>query len=82
MSDMLDTYGVPEFFVQHLARIEEAGPCRRLIFTITRAGPHPTAVVSLVLPAAALPDAVQALVIDISKPATALASLSTAARAN
>ena len=86
MSDMLDTFGIPEFFVQHLSRIEEAGPCRRLIFTISRdsgcGGPHRTAVVSLVVPAAALPDTVQALVTDISRPATAQASLSTAARAN
>jgi hypothetical protein len=82
MSDALDTYGIAEYFVEHLARIEEAGPCRRLIFTISRGGPHRTAVVSLVLPAAALPDAVQALVTEISKPATAFASLSTAARAN
>jgi hypothetical protein len=56
------------------------------MFTISResgsGGPYKTAVVSLVLPAAALPDTVQALVIDISKPSTALASLSTTARAN
>ena len=79
---MLNTFGIPEFFVEHLTRIEEAGPCRRLIFTISRGGPQKTTVVSLVLPAAALPDTVQALVADISRPATALASLSTVARAN
>jgi hypothetical protein len=85
MSD-LDTYGTPEFFVQDLARVEEAGPCRRLLFTISRksdsGGTYKTAVVSIVLPAAALPDTVQALVIDISKPATALASIPATARAN
>jgi hypothetical protein len=80
MSAELDTFGIPEHFVQHLARIEEAGPCRRMIFAISResgpGGPYRTAVVSLVLPAEGLPDTVQALVTDISKPA----SLSAAAR--
>jgi hypothetical protein len=58
MSEVIDSYGTPEFFVQDLARIEEAGPCRRLLFTITRrdgsGGPYRSAVVSIVLPAAAL----------------------------
>jgi hypothetical protein len=39
-------------------------------------------VVSIVLPAAALSDTVQALVVDISKQSTALASISPAALAN
>jgi hypothetical protein len=67
----LDLYNVPEFFCETLAKIEQVGPCRRLVFAIhdTLGGRRSrVAVVKLVLPADALVDITQKLAADIHGP--------------
>jgi hypothetical protein len=86
MSDLddLDCYGVPEFFCERLGKIEQVGPCRRLVFVIhqTMTGrQHPVGVVKLVLPAEALVEVTQQLAADIHGPRPR-ASRSTIALAN
>ena len=76
-ADDFDTFGVPEFFCEILARIDRVGPCRRLVFVI-----HETAhgrrgrvrVAKLVLPADVMADIVQMIVADLRVP-KALSSL-------
>ena len=66
--DDLDLYGLPEMFCESLGKIEQVGPCRRLVFCIhqtvngrrLRAG-----VVKLVLPADALVEMAQQFAADI-----------------
>ena len=69
--DDLDCYSLPEFFCERLAKIEQVGPCRRLIFVIhqTMNGrPHRLGVVKLVLPADAIVEVTQQLAADIHGP--------------
>jgi hypothetical protein len=69
--DDLDCYSLPEYFCERLAKIEQVGPCRRLVFVI-----HQTVggrrsrigVVKLVLPADALVEMTQQLAADIHDP--------------
>jgi hypothetical protein len=69
--DDIDCYSIPEFFCESLAKIEQVGPCRRLIFVI-----HQTVggrrsrigVVKLVLPADAIVEMTQQLAADIHDP--------------
>jgi hypothetical protein len=83
--DFVDTFSVPEFFSEALAKVEKIGSCRRLIFFVNRAdgrgGSQRTAVMTVVLPAEALADMAQMLAADVHVP-KALASLSTNALAN
>jgi hypothetical protein len=70
-TDDIDLINIPEFFCETLAKIEQVGPCRRLVFVI-----HDTiggrrcraAVVKLVLPADALVEVAQKLATDIHGP--------------
>jgi hypothetical protein len=70
-TDDIEVYNLPEYFCEGLAKIEQVGPCRRLVFVI-----HQTingrrsrlGVAKLVLPADALPEIVQKLVADIHGP--------------
>jgi hypothetical protein len=52
---IVDTVGIPEVFVEALARVERIGPNRRLVFTVTQpdgaGGAERVAVVKVVLPA-------------------------------
>jgi hypothetical protein len=60
----LDSYNVPEYFCETLGKIEQVGPCRRLVFAIheTMGGRrNRMAVVKLVLPADTLADITQQL---------------------
>jgi hypothetical protein len=64
----LDVYNVPEYFCETLAKIEQVGPCRRLVFAIheTMNGRrNRVAVVRLVLPADVLVEIAQKLASDI-----------------
>jgi hypothetical protein len=69
--DDLDCYNLPEMFCESLAKIEQVGPCRRLVFVI-----HQTVggrrsrigVIKLVLPADALVEMTQQLAADIHGP--------------
>jgi hypothetical protein len=49
---LIDTLGIPEYFVEALARVERIGPNRRLVFTVTQpdgsGGLESVAVVKLV----------------------------------
>ena len=79
-SDIIDTFGVPEFFCEALAKVEQIGPCRRLIFTINRGGVS-TPVASMVFPAEVLAEIAQMLAADVQTPPR-LASLRTPTLAN
>jgi hypothetical protein len=83
-TDDIDTYNVAELFCETLGKIEQVGPCRRLVFVVheTRDGRrNRVAVVRLILPADALVEVAQMLAADIHVP-KALASLSPNALAN
>lgn len=81
--DDLDCYNIPEFFCEGLAKVEQVGPCRRLVFVIhqtvggrrTRMG-----AVKLVLPADALVEVTQQLAADIhgSRPRAAHSTIALA----
>ena len=82
--DDLDCFNVPEFFCESLAKVEQVGPCRRLVFVI-----HQTmmdgrrtriAVVKLVLAADALVEVTQQLAADIhgSRPKAARSTIALA----
>jgi hypothetical protein len=80
----LDLVGIPEYFCETLGKIEQVGPCRRLVFVIhqTIGGRRErAAVVKLVLPAEALVDVTQLLAADIHGP-TLRATRSAIALAN
>jgi len=82
--DDLDCYNLPEYFCENLAKIEQVGPCRRLVFVIHQmmnGRKHRMGVVKLVLPADALVELTQQLAADIHGPRP-LASRSTIALAN
>jgi hypothetical protein len=73
MSDIddLDCYSVPEFFCERLGKIEQVGPCRRLVFVIhqtVNGRQNPLGVVKLVLPADAIVEVTQQLAADIHGP--------------
>jgi hypothetical protein len=84
-NDVIDTFGVPEFFCETLVKVEKIGSCRRMIFVTNRpdgrGGYHKTPVATLVFPAEALADICQMLAADVHVP-NALASLSPTALAN
>jgi hypothetical protein len=89
-ADNIDTTGdidlcnLPEYFCEALGRIDQVGPCRRLVFVIhetVNGRRYRAGVVRLVLPAEALVDVAQMLAADIRVP-KALASLSPSALAN
>jgi hypothetical protein len=72
----LDCYNVPEYFCETLGKIDQVGPCRRLVFVIheTMGGRrNRIGVVKLVLPADALVEVAQKLAADIHIPNAALA---------
>jgi hypothetical protein len=80
MSEYIDPIGVPEFFYG----IVPAGPCRRLMFTISSIEGDrrfDVGVVKLVLPAEVLADIAQTLAADCQTGSSMLASLPTPARA-
>jgi hypothetical protein len=82
--DDLDCYSLPEMFCESLAKIEQVGPCRRLVFVIhqTMNGRRSRiGVVKLVLPADAFVEMTQQLAADIHGPRPR-ASRSTIALAN
>jgi hypothetical protein len=83
--DDVDCYGLPEYFCEALAKVQQVGPCRRLVFVIHQKGPtgklHRVGVVKLVLPADELAEIVQQLTADIHGPQPR-ASRSTLALAN
>ena len=65
----IDAYGVPEFFCEALARIDQVGSCRRLVFTIgerSQNGTHRAPVVKLVLPAEVMANLVQMIAADVA----------------
>jgi hypothetical protein len=69
--DEFDLCNIPEYFCETLARVDQVGPCRRLVFVIhERIGGRRTrmAVVKLVLPADALVEVAQKLAADIHGP--------------
>ena len=71
MEDDLDCYNLPEYFCEQLGKIEQIGPCRRLVFVIhqTVGGKsHRMGTVKLVLPADALVEMTQQLAADIHGP--------------
>ena len=73
-------YATPDTFCENLSKIDQVGPCRRLIFTVCDR--HGRAVVAkLILPAEALAGMAQMLAADVHVP-KALASLSSTALAN
>ena len=84
MTEILDTFGIQEFFAEALARVDRIGPNRRLIFTIsqpTGTGSSLVAAVKIVVPADALAEIIQRLAADLHTP-KALASLSPNSLAN
>lgn len=83
-TDDIVGYSAPEYFCEGLARIEQVGPCRRLVFVIhERSGGRREriAVVKLVLSADVLIDITQMIAADLKTP-VALASFSPTALAN
>jgi len=70
--DDVDCYSLPEFFCEKMGKIQQVGPCRRLVFVIHQRGPtgrlHRVGVVKLVLPADELVEVVQQLAADIHGP--------------
>ena len=81
MSNLIDTFNVPEFFAEALGRVERIGPNRRLVFTVTQPGhsgeSERVAVVRLVIPADTAIYVAQMLLNDSPEP-LAFASLSQA----
>jgi len=66
-----DSYTLPEYFCEGLARIEQVGPCRRLVFVIHQmmnGKKERLGVVKLVLPADALVEITQRFAADIHGP--------------
>jgi hypothetical protein len=80
--DLYDAYNVPEYFIEGLARIDQVGPCRRMIFFTRGPGPGRSPVVRIVLPAEILVDVGQMIVEDIRRPNSRLSSLSADALVN
>ena len=69
--DDFDCYTLPEYFCEGLAKIEQVGPCRRLVFMINQTiggKKQRMGVVKLVLPADALVEITQQLASDIHGP--------------
>ena len=83
MTDLLESYSVPDAFCTDLARIERIGPCVRLIFSAPQSGPSGDTwrtenhvIAKLVLPADALPRIARALLADTAEmPELQLASV-------
>jgi hypothetical protein len=66
---LIDAFGVPEFFCEALARIDQVGSCRRLVFTISERSQHGTQhapVVKLVFPAEVMANLAQVLAADVA----------------
>lgn len=65
----IDAYGVPEFFCEALARVDQVGSCRRLVFTISERsqnGTHRAPVVKLVFPAEVMASLAQMIAADVA----------------
>jgi hypothetical protein len=80
----IDLYNLTEYFCETPGKIEQIGPCRRLVFVnheTAGARRNRVGVVKLVLPADALVEVAQMLAADIHVP-RAMASLSPSALAN
>ena len=66
---LIDAYGVPEFFCEALAKVDQIGSCRRLIFTIGERGQngtHRAPVVKLVFPAEVMASLAQMIAADVA----------------
>jgi hypothetical protein len=66
---LVDAYGIPGFFCEALARIDQVGSCRRLVFTIgerSQNGTHRSAVVKLVFPAEVMASLAQMIAADVA----------------
>lgn len=82
MSDIIDEYGVPEFFCEKLHSIRPAGPCRRLVFTINAGGSGVSiGVAKLVLPAEVLAEIAQMLAAECQTQSCVLDAFPISARA-
>jgi hypothetical protein len=67
---LIDAFGVPEFFCEALARIDQVGSCRRLVFTIgerSQNGTHRAPVVKLVFPAEVMASLAQMIAADVAR---------------
>lgn len=67
MGNPIDTYGIAEYFVESLAKVERLGPNRRLIFVITvetGGGREQQAVVKLALSSDAALQVAEAILAD------------------
>jgi hypothetical protein len=65
----IDAFGVPEFFCEALARIDQVGSCRRLVFTIgerSQNGTQRAPVVKLVFPAEVMASLAQMIAADVA----------------
>jgi hypothetical protein len=65
----IDAYGVPEFFCEALARVDQVGSCRRLVFTIgerSQNRTHRAPVVKLVFPAEVMASLAQMIAADVA----------------
>jgi hypothetical protein len=66
---IIDAYGVPEFFCEALARVDQIGSCRRLVFTISERsqnGTHRAPVVKLIFPAEVMASLAQMIAADVA----------------
>jgi hypothetical protein len=83
--DIVDTFGVPEYFCEALGKIQQIGTCRRLVFVIQEGAVGARAirapVVKLVVTADVLANIAQMIVADIHAPPP-LASMPINALAN
>ena len=82
-SHVIETFGVADVYCESLARIDQAGGGRRLIFTVRDVTDPNTRVVAakLIMPAEALAD--MAMMLAADRPVDGpLATLSTMTRAN
>lgn len=83
-SDLIETFGIADVYCESLARIDQAGGVRRLIFTVRDVtDPSSTRIVAakLIMPAEALAD--MAMMLAADRPVDGpLARLSSMTRAN
>lgn len=66
---LIDAFGVPEFFCEALARVDQVGSCRRLVFTISEKsqnGTHRAPVVKLVFPVEVMASLAQMIAADVA----------------
>jgi hypothetical protein len=66
-NDFLDTVGTPEYFCEHLVKVEQIGSCRRLILVTTRDGIR-IPVITLVFPVENLMTVIETLRAAMSPP--------------